>query len=373
MEVLDMDSSSPSTLGALIRELRLSKGWSQEYLVEKSNLSTRTIQRIEAEETERPNAATLRCLATAFAIDVDVLKEACRNKRAADTKWDTELKDSAGPPVDKPEEQPRPAMQPRPLGAQSGGETDLELSLRTLPTPPQRPKGILTRRIWAIVCSVILVGALAAGSSFIAGTPLWELFHTAPVTLPTVAWGPARTIMCGDLFNPSAQNPTTNIATCTLTSDGHTTLSFRMLQAGYPELDVKEGRGPSGPTYKVTLQMNLSPTAGVPHIAGCIVMDTSPNEAIGEVVCVHSNGFIEVLDAATMGSGSTTKHLADGAVTIDDPANVPVVVERVDNHLFISVANQVIDPVTCTATGNIGFMVVGTPQGSIQMSDIELT
>src|SRR5260370_42190431 len=98
--------------------------------------------------------------------------------------------------------------------------------------------------------------------------------------------------------------------------------------------------------------MDLSPTVGVPQIAGCVVMDTSLNEAIGEAVCVHSNGLIEVFDAKTMLSGSIAKLLDndDRKVMIKDPANVPVVVERVDNNLYIEVAHQVVDPVTLTTT-----------------------
>ncbi len=77
MEILGMDAPSPSSIGNLVVELRQSKRWTQSTLAEKSSVPVRTIQRIEEGKTKRPNAVTLRYLATAFGIEVEVLKEAC--------------------------------------------------------------------------------------------------------------------------------------------------------------------------------------------------------------------------------------------------------------------------------------------------------
>ena len=285
------------------------------------------------------------------------------------TEWISQLITGRQTQPDKPSSYPTSLQQSSPVVAQSSEKVDPELSLQALPAPSRRPKGILV-----ILLSAILIPALAVGSSFIEGTPLWELFHTASVALPDVSWSTPRAITCDDLFNPFQPPQPASVANCTPTSDSHVTLSFnKKLQDKYPELDVNDGRGPSAPTYRIELRMDLSPTNGVPHIAGCIVMDTSKNSDAGEVVCIHNNGLIEVLDAATMSSESVTKHLEDKNVTISDPANVSVIAERVNNQLFIEVANQVIDPVTPpAAAANIGFLAVGD-QGSVKMTAIELT
>src|SRR5947209_6132768 len=65
-----------SSLGRLVKDLRDKKGWTQEELAEKSGLSIRAIQRIEAGETKRPNSDTLQRLATALEIDVAELQKA---------------------------------------------------------------------------------------------------------------------------------------------------------------------------------------------------------------------------------------------------------------------------------------------------------
>jgi transcriptional regulator with XRE-family HTH domain len=80
-----MHSSYPTNIGDLLKELRRSKGWSQPNLSERSQVPLRTIQRIEGGKTRRPNVETLQCLAIAFEIDVDVLKEACWHGRASAT------------------------------------------------------------------------------------------------------------------------------------------------------------------------------------------------------------------------------------------------------------------------------------------------
>jgi transcriptional regulator with XRE-family HTH domain len=56
-----------------IKELRLQNGWSQEQLADLSNLSTRTIQRIEKEN--KASLESLKALANAFKLEVSDLKE----------------------------------------------------------------------------------------------------------------------------------------------------------------------------------------------------------------------------------------------------------------------------------------------------------
>lgn len=55
-----------------IKSLRTAKGYSQDYLAEQTNLSVRTIQRIESGETE-PHGDTLQKLAKALNVDIAVL------------------------------------------------------------------------------------------------------------------------------------------------------------------------------------------------------------------------------------------------------------------------------------------------------------
>lgn len=73
-----MNSSFPSKIGSLISNLRLSKGWTQADLSEKSGVPIRTIQRIEEGKTKRPQPRNRQDLATALEIDVSVFEEACR-------------------------------------------------------------------------------------------------------------------------------------------------------------------------------------------------------------------------------------------------------------------------------------------------------
>lgn len=73
-----------NSLGLLVKGLRDEKGLTQEELAEKSNLSLRAIQRIEAGETTKPQQYNLRRLAAALEIDVYVLQEACRDEIASD-------------------------------------------------------------------------------------------------------------------------------------------------------------------------------------------------------------------------------------------------------------------------------------------------
>lgn len=63
-----------NVLATRIKELRISKGYSQEYLAEVAQLSLRTIQRIENAETE-PRGDTLNRLAKALGVNISELTD----------------------------------------------------------------------------------------------------------------------------------------------------------------------------------------------------------------------------------------------------------------------------------------------------------
>jgi len=60
-----------------IKELRQENGWSQEHLAELTNLSTRTIQRIEKDN--KASLESLNALANAFEIEVSQLQNLIQN------------------------------------------------------------------------------------------------------------------------------------------------------------------------------------------------------------------------------------------------------------------------------------------------------
>ena len=62
------------TIGEKIKEIRLQNGLTQEVLAEKTNISTRTIQRIENNEVD-PRAYTLEKIAEALGVDFKVFSE----------------------------------------------------------------------------------------------------------------------------------------------------------------------------------------------------------------------------------------------------------------------------------------------------------
>lgn len=64
-------------LGLKVSELRQQKGFTQEFLAEKCEVSPRTIQRIESGEVD-PRAYTLQCLSKA--LDFDFMKDNTRNE-----------------------------------------------------------------------------------------------------------------------------------------------------------------------------------------------------------------------------------------------------------------------------------------------------
>jgi transcriptional regulator with XRE-family HTH domain len=71
----------------IIKNLRLQNGWSQEKLAELTNLSIRTIQRIEKED--KASLESLKSLALAFEMDIKELQEKINNKDNFVTKQNT--------------------------------------------------------------------------------------------------------------------------------------------------------------------------------------------------------------------------------------------------------------------------------------------
>ena len=63
-----MDSKRKMETGKLIKELRIKKGMTQEELADKTEVSTRTIQRIENGDVD-PRAYTLQMIAKALDVD----------------------------------------------------------------------------------------------------------------------------------------------------------------------------------------------------------------------------------------------------------------------------------------------------------------
>lgn len=62
----------------IIKNLRLENGWSQEKLADLTNLSTRTIQRIEKDDNA--SLESLNLLASTFKLDIKELQEKLKNK-----------------------------------------------------------------------------------------------------------------------------------------------------------------------------------------------------------------------------------------------------------------------------------------------------
>ena len=73
----------------IIRSLRESKAWTQEELAEKSGLSYRTIQRLEA--GSEPSALSLKRLSKTFGIPVDQLRSSSRGEASTDRVIDAQL------------------------------------------------------------------------------------------------------------------------------------------------------------------------------------------------------------------------------------------------------------------------------------------
>lgn len=74
--------------GQLIKELRLKKGITQEDLAAKTDISVRTIQRIENGDVD-PRAYTLQSIAAALEVDFEVLANSEPQLEVTDTKADS--------------------------------------------------------------------------------------------------------------------------------------------------------------------------------------------------------------------------------------------------------------------------------------------
>ena len=70
--------------GKLIKDLRLKKGMTQEELAEKTEVSTRTIQRIENGEVD-PRAYTLQMIAKALEVEFNIFVEEDSESKEEDT------------------------------------------------------------------------------------------------------------------------------------------------------------------------------------------------------------------------------------------------------------------------------------------------
>lgn len=69
-----MNSKKKMETGRLIKELRIKKGMTQEELADKTEVSSRTIQRIESGEVD-PRAYTLQVIAKALDVDFSMFVE----------------------------------------------------------------------------------------------------------------------------------------------------------------------------------------------------------------------------------------------------------------------------------------------------------
>jgi len=74
MITLTFEEKTKMETGKLIKELRIKKGMTQEELADKTEVSARTIQRIENGEVD-PRAYTLQMIAKALEVDFSVFKE----------------------------------------------------------------------------------------------------------------------------------------------------------------------------------------------------------------------------------------------------------------------------------------------------------
>ena len=74
----------------IVKKLRLQKGWSQEHLAELTDLSIRTIQRVE--RGQKPSFETARSLAILFEVDLSIFQtgETSMQKQNHETKESTD-------------------------------------------------------------------------------------------------------------------------------------------------------------------------------------------------------------------------------------------------------------------------------------------
>lgn len=87
----------------IVRKLRLKKGWSQEHLAELTNLSIRTIQRVE--RGQKPGFETARSLAAIFEVNLSTfqIREKAMNKEDRYTEDTTNNLLDNGPKLEEDE------------------------------------------------------------------------------------------------------------------------------------------------------------------------------------------------------------------------------------------------------------------------------
>jgi len=61
-----MPPTQPISFGALLRLLRVQRGWTQEYVAEKAGITVGSVSNLEREITQLPNAETVERLAEVF-------------------------------------------------------------------------------------------------------------------------------------------------------------------------------------------------------------------------------------------------------------------------------------------------------------------
>lgn len=68
-----MSFAQPMTFGALVHELRVERGWTQEQLARFAGITVGSVSNLEREVTLLPNAETVERLAAAFQLDPEEL------------------------------------------------------------------------------------------------------------------------------------------------------------------------------------------------------------------------------------------------------------------------------------------------------------
>ena len=106
--------AQPMTFGALVLNLRVQRGWTQEQLARLSGITVGSVSNLERERTTLPNADTVERLAAAFGLEPEEL----------DPRWLAE----------------RVIAQASSLARRQAIKVVLELSERQLQTAAQRPQ-----------------------------------------------------------------------------------------------------------------------------------------------------------------------------------------------------------------------------------------
>ncbi len=116
--------AQPMTFGALLRELRLQRGWTQEQVARFSGITANQVSNLEREVTVLPNVETVERLARAFEVDPEELdvrlladrveQEARSLVRRKLIKWALNVSErDVAAAVARAEERPRPKRRKR--------------------------------------------------------------------------------------------------------------------------------------------------------------------------------------------------------------------------------------------------------------------